>query len=439
VYCVHDATGKFCPVKLVPRCKECLSEVPILYSLDYDRHHTNVAILEYCMSSRLSKAQQTSFDKLTINRSAILDRCTVCPPHGNGSTCIHDQDMSIVNIKALSTIFKNAGISIRQQDKIVDNGHKALDEYLKVHTSGRAPGQELSSWHLSSGKHNTEAISEIISFLCYQDRHLVSAQDMLTEMLYLANEDLAPQATPAAFSCIPRVAFISRVTEISRLGSAQLSGRCENPICSNAISIPLVDIQQLVYPRSKFLTCSHKYGDQMFTPIKFADPKWQIAIPGFLETVFPALPVSLLDETDDYALTGKGFRMEGSDLDNRPMFQDDKIMRHLLTHERDTSIEIESRSPTIAERDQSPPIDAIMCVGRDSQCPDGESDKSAGLRRKYRRVAGLLERYLADSKSSYDVRYVSVEDSSPNCVNLFRVNDGMELRADGTLGVRKPS
>jgi hypothetical protein len=26
-YCVHDAAGKFCPVKLIPRCEECLIQV----------------------------------------------------------------------------------------------------------------------------------------------------------------------------------------------------------------------------------------------------------------------------------------------------------------------------------------------------------------------------------------------------------------------------
>jgi len=76
-------------------------------------------------------------------------------------------------------------------------------------------------------------------------------------------------------------------------------------------------------------------------------------------------------------------------------------------------------------------------VGRDSQRPDGDSDGTADFGRKYRRVAGLLERYIKDSKSSYGIRYVSIEDGSPNGINLFKVNDGMELRADGTLGRRR--
>ena len=146
---------------------------------------------------------------------------------------------------ALSTIFKNTCGSARKQERVVErveNEHKMLEEYPETYTSGRATAQGLSSWHLSSRKHNTKDIVDKISFLCYQARQTVSAQDMLTDMLYLTNEDADPEDTPAAILYMSRVAFISRITEISRLGGAQFSGRCENPECSNTIDVPLADL-----------------------------------------------------------------------------------------------------------------------------------------------------------------------------------------------------
>jgi len=78
----------------------------------------------------------------------------------------------------------------------------------------------------------------------------------------------------------------------------------------NSINTPLVDTQQLVYLYSKFLTCSRKCGDQVFTPITVANSKWQVATPQFLKTIFL---VSLLSETEDYARIGEEISTDDND------------------------------------------------------------------------------------------------------------------------------
>ena len=138
-----------------------------------------------------------------------------------------------------------------------------------------------------------------ISDVCYQNRTDTTANDMLSDVLYFTIEDLPPAQLLIPYALLTRTSFIISLDEISRLGDVNFSGRCENSMCSAAISTPLRSIQTLLRDKNKFFTCSQQCRSAKFAAMEKSSPQWRIASPEFLHTI---IPVSFLGATVDYQI-----------------------------------------------------------------------------------------------------------------------------------------
>jgi len=285
----------------------------------------------------------------------------------------------------------------------------------------------LSPWHPFSGKQNTYSAIVSISDVCYRNRTDTSANDMLTDVLYFAIEDLPPAEPPVPHAFLTRTSFITALDENSRLGDMNFSGRCEDPTCAAAISTPLRSIQGLLRHGNNFFTCSQECSDAKFATVAKSNPRWRMASPEFLHTI---IPVSFLGATEDYQIVR---RMQRSDetaklarfvlREDETIFRGDADLKHLLNRECDDTIQITSPLPSTTRRDKFDSLDVIVAVARGS-VRDDQSEAGAGFGRCYRRTADLLEAHLLDRDTRLDVRYFTIEDGSSNSINNLRVNDG---------------
>ena len=114
---------------------------------------------------KLTKTQQSQFDRLAVHQSVIVDACSKCHTLRKlPRVCKHDVDPGTAEVESLSLNFKNSGRAFecdkQAARKAADVSRRGGQEHPVLRTT-QVPSDEypLSSSHLSSGKQTTSSES----------------------------------------------------------------------------------------------------------------------------------------------------------------------------------------------------------------------------------------------------------------------------------------